>query len=123
MALQAVEEQAPVGEREALAPAVAGLAATLRSLPADDPDYRGLRKLHRLLAGKQVIEEATGSADTPALFADAVEPALSGLRETHGMLDEDHWARLAISSLHRHLRWQTRKPEPLPRAARDELGD
>lgn len=123
MGLQAVQPQESVSEREALAPAVAGLAVTLRALPADDPDYRLARELYELLAGKPVVEEAGAGSAVPALFGDAVKPALAGLRETHEMLDEDHWACLSLKTLHSYLRWQLRKDETLPRPPRNEWGD
>lgn len=106
MALNLVERQSPVPDRAALAPAVHGLAETLKALPVDGPDYSLMRRMHRLLAGDAVLEVASPSRVLPAApYPEAVQPAIEGLKATYEQLEPDHWARTAIRCQHSHLRW------------------
>ncbi len=109
MSPELVAEKPRVSEREALEPAVEGLATTLTALSPDSPDYSLLQRMHRLLAGDTMLEIATPrrvSHQQP--YPEAVQPAIDGLKATYGQLEPGHWARLAIQCHHRHLRLSAR---------------
>jgi len=115
MGLQAVEEQAPVSEREALAPATDGLRRTLALLPVDDPAYAHVRaQYHHLVEGNSVAQAPASDEPRPIgplSYAQAVQPALDGLQQTLRLLDESHWARLSTKCVYHHLWWNAQRPD------------
>ncbi len=110
-----------MADHELLQPVIEGLEKTLRVLSAEDRDYSGLLDLHRILAGKGVVSAAPARAlRGEASFAEAVQPALEGMRLALRQLDKGHWARLVIDVHYSQLWWATQRPdahEPGPRPA------